>query len=89
MQKIYITWKMTRKKHHLLWHCYMKKSAPYDWMKDDGGIPWKLSYYHFIGFTMNEVTKKVNKQIDKISKYSEYPIEIVFPSTQGQNIDWA
>lgn len=88
MKKIYITWEITKHSGDLFWHTTMKISAPYDWMKDDGGIPWN-DFISFTTLTTDRATKFVNQKIYAIKENYDYPIELVFPSTQGQNIDWA
>lgn len=88
MKKIYITWKLIKYNKHLFWDAEMQVSAPYDWEKDNGGIPWNKTYY-FKTISCDRATKIINKKIYRLKKEQKYPIQLVFPSSYGENVDWA
>lgn len=88
MKKVYVTWQISRKIKCPFWRGHMEVSSPYDWDTDDGGIPWMYAF-DFIGLTQDKVFKKVNGKLYEIQRHTEYPVQLVFPSSTFENTDWA
>lgn len=87
MRQIYVTWRISRKTGCLLWRGQMEASAPYDWDTDEGGIPWMYAF-DFMGLTQDKVFKKVNGKLYEIQRHTEYPVQLVFPSSAFEHTEW-